>query len=185
MKKKSITLLVNSITTICILIGIISFIAVLQSKSGQAQPPTLLNHQFMTVLSGSMEPLLEPGDLIIIKQTNQAERNDVVTYQKSNNTYVTHRVTEIVKENGTTALRTKGDANNVADADLVHLDQLVGTLAFTIPNGGYIIQFLKSPIGIITVISAFIVVITIWKTIQRHRNLTRKGSSSSLSNGKI
>ncbi len=44
---------------------------------------------------------------------------------------------------------TKGDANNVKDEGVVQSDQLVGSLSFTIPKAGHLINFFNSPIGLV------------------------------------
>lgn len=65
----------------------------------------------LRVDSGSMEPSISVGDILIIKECGDYEVNDVITYNVDNNYLVTHRIIE--KENGN--FETKGDNNNTKD----------------------------------------------------------------------
>ena len=80
--------------------------------------------RFYVVLSGSMEPKLPVGSLVVA----DTERTNVKIGE-----IVTHRVTGL-KEHG---YQTKGDANQEADYDLLQQEQIVGTVVFCIPYLGY------------------------------------------------
>ena len=99
------------------------------------------------VLSGSMEPAISTGDLIIVKETTDFAVDDVVVYQDGN-MLVTHRIIAI----DGTAVTTQGDANNVADS-AVDITALKGTVIATLPGVGNIVGFLKTPAGIISIIA--------------------------------
>jgi len=107
------------------------------------------------VLSGSMEPEFSRGDLIIIRETERFEVDDIVVFQDGNN-LVVHRIIEI---NGQ-AVTTKGDANNTAD-NPVSISAVKGKVLFCIPFAGRIVSFLKTPIGTICIIAAAIALIEI------------------------
>ncbi len=117
----------------------------------------------MTVLTGSMEPILQPGDVIVAKPINPKEVkvNDVISYRNNQNTLVTHRIIELVEKDGEVFFQTKGDANNVKDEGLIAPEQLVGSLFFHIPKAGYIANFLKSPFGLILIVSVPLLSLTI------------------------
>jgi len=114
------------------------------------------------VLSGSMEPSISPGDVVIVYETDPAtlDVGDVVTFARAGETIpVTHRVAEVVTADGQRAFRTKGDANEDADPGLVSPDNvvgvvpsvslpLVGSVAAVIPLIGYVIEFAKTPVGL-------------------------------------
>jgi signal peptidase len=99
----------------------------------------------LTVLTGSMEPRLPPGTLIVVKPTpvDEIRIGDVVTYQIESGRpeVVSHRVTEIVSSSdGGTAFVTKGDANSEPDAALVLPEQVRGTLWYSVPWLGFVNQ---------------------------------------------
>ena len=119
----------------------------------------IFGFQFYTVLTGSMEPNYEIGDLIIGRSVNpnQISENDIITFSvdEFDNT-VTHRVIEVVKENGKTMYRTKGDNNNAPDSELVDYSQIKGRIVFRINKLGSIIAKLLSGVGI-CLITIFII----------------------------
>lgn len=103
----------------------------------------------MKVLSGSMEPGIKVGDLIIAKKTDPSnvKEGDVVTFKMNSVVNVTHRVVEVFNNDNNISFKTKGDANNIADDTLVQGDNLVGKLVFRIPKLGYFIDWVTTPLG--------------------------------------
>ena len=108
------------------------------------------------VLSGSMEPLFQTGSVIYVKdiETAELQEGDIITFQMNADTVATHRIIEVVEENGTTAFRTKGDANDVEDGSAVPASQVIGTPVFTIPQLGYLVAYIQSPSGRYATIAA-------------------------------
>lgn len=98
------------------------------------------------VLSGSMEPELSKDDLIFVKETDNLEIGDVVVFQDSG-TLIVHRVVDI-NEN---FVLTKGDANSGFDAP-VEKSSIKGKVVGSIPFVGFIINVLKSPLGIVSIL---------------------------------
>jgi signal peptidase len=108
------------------------------------------------VLSGSMEPTMSPGDAIIVNSVGASniEKGDIITYgEGSGSDLTTHRVIEVVEQDGTTAFRTKGDANENADRSLVTPGEVqgkvmsVGGYLFVIPYIGYVINYADTQLG--------------------------------------
>jgi len=110
----------------------------------------IFGFKFYTVMTGSMEPKYNIGDLIIDKKINQEDIHigDVITYSIGGKNTVTHRIIEIVKDNGEILYRTKGDNNNSADSELVKYSQIQGEVFFKINKFGKIITEFISGIGI-------------------------------------
>ncbi|ROS54760.1 signal peptidase I [Frigoribacterium sp. PhB24] len=99
----------------------------------------------LTVLTGSMEPRLPPGTLIVVKPTpvGGIHLGDVVTYQIESGRpeVISHRVIEIVSSSdGRTAFVTKGDDNSEPDEALVLPEQVRGTLWYSVPWLGFVNQ---------------------------------------------
>lgn len=139
----------NILISILIILVAFSIFSMIQSRNNPGMVPSILGYKPMSVLSGSMRPVLEPGDMIVAREINPSnvKVDDIITYKVSENTLVTHRVVEVIDENGKLSFRTKGDANNVEDSSLISQEQLVGTFVFNIPKGGYIANFMRSPLG--------------------------------------
>lgn len=99
------------------------------------------------ILSGSMEPALSIDDLIIVKKCDDYDIGDIIVYQR-NYELIVHRIVEIDGNN----VITKGDANNIYDK-AIDISSIKGRVILTIPVVGKLIEFIKSPIGIIITIS--------------------------------
>ena len=119
----------------------------------------LVGFQVFTVLSGSMEPTYHVGSLIYVKSVDpaQLQAGDVITFMLDENTVATHRIIEVVPaDEDPTGLRfaTQGDAHDAPDGSLVHYKNVVGTPVFTIPQLGYLANYIQNPPGTYIAISA-------------------------------
>lgn len=129
------------------------------------------------VMSGSMEPELKVGSLIITQpvESNAILIGDTITfYCPINKEMISHRVIAI--ENGTLSyFRTKGDANEDPDPFIVPAQNVVGKVCFHVPYMGYVTQFIKTPLGIILIlgIPGLIIIImemiNIWRVLRDER----------------
>jgi signal peptidase I len=116
------------------------------------------------VLSGSMEPAMPPGTLVIVRDADPASIavGDVITFMPHENdpSVVTHRVIGVgVDMSGAPTFTTKGDANPVADVTIVRDYQLVGERWYFVPYLGWIVEALtvqQRAIGIYLVAGALI-----------------------------
>ena len=140
--------------TVCgILIGILLILAVLLAGV------RLVGLRPRTVLSGSMEPTYHVGSLIYVKSVDYKDlkAGDVITFMLDEDTLATHRIVEVVPDEddpATLRYRTKGDANEFEDGSLVHYKNVVGTPVFTIPELGYIANYIQNPPGTYVALSA-------------------------------
>ena len=106
----------------------------------------LIGYRSYTVLSGSMEPEFYPGDIVIAKHKNETDIkvNDIVTYRDNDGVIITHRIIEETPD----GYITKGDNNNVEDADILTKENIIGEVKFSIPKIGYVMDFLSKPMVI-------------------------------------
>jgi len=90
------------------------------------------------VASGSMQPTLQVGDIVVSVKPDpyKVETGDVIQFRKGED-MILHRVIEVDTSEGRTFI-TKGDANTVPDLDPVSMEQIVGKRIFTIPKIGWI-----------------------------------------------
>ena len=87
----------------------------------------------LVVVGGrSMQPALYPGDVCLFVRGQSPRVGDVVLIDQPVNRDVLHRV-ELVREGG--VCRTRGDANAVSDRELRRIEDLRGTVRFTLPLG--------------------------------------------------
>ena len=105
------------------------------------------------VLSGSMEPTLSVGDLLIVRQQTGYSAGDVVVYQ-SGSVPVVHRIVSIADE----MVITRGDANNANDEPFP-VTAIKGEVAAVIPLIGYLIWALKSPVAVVVMLALAVLLI--------------------------
>lgn len=128
-------------------------------------PPIITGStKFLIVLSGSMSPIMNTGDLVVVTLVDQRSINvgDIIAYTppkvkndnviiyytplvKDDNVIITHRVVEIIKEDdeGDLSFRTKGDANEDVDIYTVDATDLVGKATFVLPFLGYFFHYVR------------------------------------------
>lgn len=92
----------------------------------------MFGYSLLKVSTGSMEPTLQTGSIIIVKATDadDIKTGDIICfYSRDPNIYGipnTHRVNEITEDNGRRVFVTKGDANYEVDEYLVYDEDIVG-----------------------------------------------------------
>lgn len=137
---------VVSVTLYAALIGMVLLVIVSRASGGS---PSIFGYQFKSVLSGSMEPGIQTGSIIAIKEGGDMTRfqeGDVITYLIENHNLVTHRVEEVQRDGA--QYITKGDMNDGVDASPVRAENIVGMYTgLTIPYVGYMINFAQSKLG--------------------------------------
>jgi signal peptidase len=102
-----------------------------------------------TILTGSMQPGMPPGTLVVVKPVDVSEiaLGTVITYQLESGkpTVVTHRVVGLGYDGqGRQVFRTQGDANNAPDTNAVLPVQIKGARWYSIPYLGYVTNVLTS-----------------------------------------
>ncbi len=135
-----------------------------------ADLPFAKGHQFFVVLSGSMEPVLRTGSMILVNKSKApVNKGDVITFfTPRTNRLTTHRVLNVtydekVKKN---LYSTKGDANQDPDPWILTDENIVGRMRFTIPFAGYLVTFARTPKGffLLAVLPGLLLIIDeIWK----------------------
>lgn len=131
---------------------ILMIIFVIQNRSS-TEAPSIFGYRLYIVQSGSMEPTLGVGSLIAVKemQAKDIEVNDVISYKPNGETVVTHRVVGIENTEEGLMFKTRGDANNADDPNLLSGSNIIGKQTFSIPYLGRILGFVKTRVGLILV----------------------------------
>jgi signal peptidase I len=136
---------VSVVTTALFVVALAGFLAL-------AVGPRVFGYQTMTMLTGSMSPLINPGDIVVTTPVpaNEIRAGDIITYHipVEDQRVETHRVTEVTANpDGSITVQTKGDANNGVDPWLATISsETVDRHAATIPHVGALIRTLREPI---------------------------------------
>lgn len=152
---------------IAIPIVIMSVIVMIKANKYPDKIPDIFGYKPMIVLSGSMETSIYTGDLVFVKEvdTKELKENDVIAFRNEENTVTTHRIVEVVEQNGKEYFKTKGDNNNTEDANLVSTSDIEGIYVFRIPELGNILMTLKEPQSLIVILLTILVIGLIWLNI--------------------
>lgn len=159
MLKKTFKSLENLLIILFLIVFFLSAYFKFASYTNYELLPKFFGITPLIVLSGSMHPIINAGDVIFVKQKNteNIKPGDIVSYKVSDK-IVTHRVVEVFKNNSDIMFKTKGEVNNVNDEYLVSSANLIGVMFFKIPYLGFLYNFLNSyKIGIL-LIGALIII---------------------------
>ena len=146
-----------------IVIMTIGITIIYKSYSEPNRIPSVFGWKPFIVLSSSMEDTIMPGDLILTKEIDALElkEGDVISFRTNKYTVITHRIINIVDEEGERKYYTKGDNNDAADSDPVCNDQIEGIYRYRIPELGKIALNLQKPIGIVICIALPLIIVLI------------------------
>lgn len=143
-----------SVTT-WLLVGIVVLTAIFLMGS------RLVGYRVFNIVSGSMAPAYNVGDLIYVKEVDPAtlKVGDVITLVVNEELVVaTHRVVRIDGEKQ--RFYTKGDANETEDSSPVHFNNVIGIPQFAVPGLGYVSDFIQKPPGMyITIVAVALLVL--------------------------
>lgn len=113
--------------------------------------PRAMGGEAYTVMSGSMQPAINAGDLILTVPQETYAVGDVVTYRPADGVHpsITHRVVGVAESDGQTWYTTRGDANGAADVP-IRSQQVLGKVAYSLPHLGEVRYTLgeAGPIGL-------------------------------------
>lgn len=165
---KFLNILAILVIVLLVLILVVNLTIIVKSFAEPDQVPGFFGYKPLIVLSGSMEPTILPGDLIIVKEVkpDTLQEGDIISYKKDVSV-TTHRITEIVDLEGNREFFTKGDNNNVEDGVAITEDMLEGQYLFRIPGLGNAAMFMQKPAGIIIFIAIPLILFIIYDILRR------------------
>ena len=169
---KILTVIGTILCVILIPILIVNVTLIIKSYTNTEEVPGIGGYSPLIVLTDSMADEILSGDLIICHtiDAEDVKVGDIISFfdpAGNGQSIVTHRVIEIVEENGKPEFRTKGDNNNTEDKDLVPADNLVGIYKTRIAGAGNIAMFMQSTAGLIICVVLPIVLIVAYDFIRR------------------
>jgi signal peptidase I len=132
-----------------------------------------LGFRLLTVTGGSMGSALPVGSVAVVKSVVVSEitAGDVVAYQRSSehSSVVTHRVVEVLNQDGQISFVTAGDNNAHTDSYPVPAANVIGKVWFHVALAGYLVNFIRQPIGYVLLVGLPALIIILYE-LRRVRN---------------
>lgn len=171
------------------LLGVIALLVIFSTF------PIAGNYKIYTVLSGSMEPSIHTGSIVVVKPAESYAIGDVITFKgrvsgQKGEVPITHRVKDIIVKGGNSFFITQGDANNAPDTRELATSEIIGRMIFTVPYLGYAVEVARKPYGLLTLIilPAAIVIFDesrkIWREIKKRRGTGPADKTVAEANGR-
>ncbi|HYM56813.1 MAG TPA: signal peptidase I [Solirubrobacteraceae bacterium] len=121
-----------------------------------------------TVMSGSMEPAIRTGDLVVNRPiaASDARIGDVITFHPPTGPdRVTHRVHSMIARGGSMVFETKGDANTSLESWKIGRDGHIGRVVLRVRRFGWVVAWLRQPVVLLLIIVLPAVGLGIWELI--------------------
>ncbi|MEG1581544.1 MAG: signal peptidase I [Clostridia bacterium] len=156
--KKAILSCVIWSIIICIIPFLVFFSMTIFSPASQ---PNFFGIRLYVVTSQSMEPQIMTGDCILVKSVNNVKDisvgSDITFTRASDKLVVTHRVAEIINDNGLIKYKTYGINNKIGDSidydkELVEFNNVIGTRIGVSAFLGDLLSFGQSAYGIVALV---------------------------------
>jgi signal peptidase len=173
-------------TTMTVLIAMLAsaaiVVAIASHMSSQGQYMAF-GHPVMTVVSGSMSPVIDTGDVIIDGQVTPAESRhlhvgQIISFRESPGSpvIITHRIVGIHVRKARVGYYTKGDANQGQDLVLRPAKNVVGVYQYSIRDGGYLLSALHQPLIIALLLVSVILFFAAAPLFRMARKLDKRAS---------
>ncbi len=158
------------VCVILIIFVIMNSVLIFKSYTDPDNIPSVFGLSPVIVLSGSMSPTFDTNAIIFIKEvdTSTLEVGDVICYITSG-TAITHRIYDIIEENGTVRYTTKGDANNVTDTLSVYPEQVQGVYIGHIAGIGALAMFMQTTTGMVVFIAIPVALYILFDILKRKK----------------
>ena len=174
MRHRVLTVIGTVLCVILIPILIINITLIVKSYTNSDEIPSVSGYLPLIVLTDSMYPEIESGDLIIChtEEPENIKEGDVIAFfdpAGNGSSVVTHRVMEITEIDGEIAFVTKGDANNIEDEKPVPGENLVGVYKTRIAGMGSVAMFMQSTQGLIVCVVLPILLLVTYDVLRRRR----------------
>lgn len=146
----------------------------------------LFGYKAYNIVTSSMEPNINIGDIIItknVKDQDDLNVEDVISF-KQNGEVVTHRIIGIEEVNGEKRFITKGDNNNIPDLEKITFSQIEGKKIITIPYLGKIVEFLENRV-IFLIIILIILILYLYRLNKVEKSELRREKRRNIKPNKI
>ena len=151
-----------------------NFALIIQAVIKPDETPAFLGYKMYVIISGSMQPELDIGDIVVVKKVdpNNLKKDDIISFRKGQ-TIITHRIEEVKNTEEKIQFLTKGDNNNTSDKDLVSEKEVEGIVVNKIQKLGKILLKLRDKTLIIFIILIYYVFLMYDQSIQKRKNIRR------------
>lgn len=151
---------------------IINLTIIVKSFAYPDKVPNFMGFKPLIVLSNSMNPSIEMGDIVLDKMvdTDALQVGDIISFRQGPTTVITHRIKEIkVAANGTKEFITQGDANNTPDQDPVPVDSVEGKVLTNVHRIGNAALFMQSRAGMLIFIVVPLLLLVLFDIFRRRK----------------
>ena len=150
MKFKWFFTFINCCAIVLIVASLFVLLTVVMTPSGQV--PQVMGFSILQVLTGSMEPTIPEGSMLLIQETDpkSLQPGDIISFfspdPSLDGALNTHRIQQVGAEGDTLEFITKGDANFLEDQQPVAAQQVVGKVIFISPTLGKFVRLISNPL---------------------------------------
>lgn len=180
---KAINIAAIVLSVLLLPILFINCVLIVKSMARPDEVPSIGKYTPLIVLTESMEPEIQSGDLILCKEikASEVEKDDVISFfdpEGNGSAVVTHRVIGLVYEEGElVGFRTQGDNNDIEDRLTVPVENLVGIwTGKRVGLLGRVVLFTQSTLGIILCIFLPIGAFVLYAVLRRKKQDKEKQS---------
>ena len=125
-----------------------NIILLAQSAIEPSETPNFLGVKSYVIISGSMQPELNIGDIVFVKKEMDLHEGDIISFRQGQSV-ITHRINKVIDEDGKIVYQTKGDNNNIEDSGTITAETIEGKVIWKLPKLGNVSLFLQNKMIII------------------------------------
>lgn len=182
-KKTLLEILIDTflflIVITALIIAALSILIIVKKTLYPHKVPDIMGIKPFIVLTGSMEPNIKSGDLVLVKEVDieQLKEGDIIAFRHMEEDVVLiHRIVGRETEEEI-ILRTKGDNNQTEDKLNVNCENIEGIYIMRFEKIGKIAMFMRSHEGVVISILAIISIFFLWqlrKSLKREQIANRR-----------
>lgn len=174
----------KKISSIINVIFVIIIISLIYQKIND-ETPNIFGYSLFVVQTGSMEPVINVGDVIVCKTVDpeDVEVDDIITYQGLDGTFAGKVITHVVVEepyyeDGLWHYQTRGIYEDATNDPLIDETQLIGVYCFEVVPLTFISNALSTQLGILLIVTIPFSVLIINQIIKLSKSIKEEGEEN-------